>query len=255
MQGVAVKAENLSVGYGKKIVLDGINIEILPGEVISVIGPNGAGKSTFLRTLSKELKPLYGNVTIAGEDILKMSGKDSARYISALMTGRNGGELMTVREVVSLGRYPYTDILGRLKENDISAVSDIAEKFRITDIMDEYFDELSDGQRQRVLLAKSVCQDADVLLLDEPTSYLDIKYKLELLSLLSLVAREKKMSIIMILHDLSLVRKYSDRIISVKNGKIDRFGKVEEVFTKEYISGLFDISLADFSDLYGIFTR
>ncbi len=244
------KTEKLTVGYSGRAIVEGIDLDFSRGEVTCVIGPNGSGKSTLIKTLAGYIEPLGGSVYIGEREYRDMSSHEMSTILTALLTERPHGELMTVREVISLGRYPYTGLSGRLGKEDSEKVDEVMELFSLTELSDKYFTRLSDGQKQRVLLAKTVCQDTGVILLDEPTSFLDIKYKLELLSLICRLAKEKEITIVMTMHELELVRKFADQIIAVKDGKVDRTGTVQEVFNEEYISGLFDIPVADFRNIY-----
>ncbi|MCR5292656.1 MAG: ABC transporter ATP-binding protein [Eubacterium sp.] len=237
-----LKTEKLSVGYGGKIIVDGVDIAAYPGEVVAVIGPNGAGKSTLLKTLAGILKPVSGKIITGGVDYASLNGAELSKKVTSLLTERPKGDLMTVREVVAMGRYPYTGIMGRLESKDIERINEIIDIFKLNGLENEFFSRLSDGQKQRVMLAKTVCQDTPVILLDEPTSFLDIRYKLELLSLMYELSRKRKLSIIMTVHELELVRSFSDRIIAVKNGRIDKTGDTASVFTEEYVAELFDIN-------------
>lgn len=236
-----LKAENLTVGYDKKIIISNVNINICPGQIVTLIGQNGAGKSTLLRTITTELEALGGKILLQGQDTLTMTAADIARRLSMVMTKTPSPELMTCREVVATGRYPYTGRLGILSKEDYKIVDEALEQLHATQLKDNLFTEISDGQRQRIMLARALCQKPQVLILDEPTSYLDIKYKLEILTAIKSLARQQNIAILMSLHELDLARIISDEIICVKNKAIDRIALPEDIFTGDYIAHLFDI--------------
>ena len=202
-----LKLEKLSVGYGSKVVISDIDLEIQKGEVISLIGPNGAGKSTILKTLSKQLPVISGRAVLDGEDLNEYSYRDLSKKMAVVLTEKLKTELMTCRDIVSTGRYPYTGKLGVLTEEDDKKVEEAMRKVNAYDLRDKDFTAISDGQRQRVLLARAICQEPQILLLDEPTSFLDVKYKLDLLSILTAMAREKNITVIMSLHEIDLAEK------------------------------------------------
>ncbi len=231
----------LTVGYDKKIIISDVNISVSSGQIVTLIGPNGAGKSTLLRTITTELKALSGGVFLQDQETAHMPLDKLAKQLSMVMTGSLSPQLMTCREVVATGRYPYTGRLGILSKEDWEIVDAAMAKLNTSALSDELFTELSDGQRQRVMLSRALSQEPQVLILDEPTSYLDIKYKLEILTAIKSLAREQNIAILMSLHELDLARIISDEIVCVKNGAIDRIGLPEDIFTGDYIGRLFDI--------------
>lgn len=241
MNNPVISAENLAVGYKTPLIKD-ICLEVHGGEIMTLIGPNGSGKSTILKTLADELKKHGGVVFIDGKDTEKLSGKEKAQNMSLLLTESVRPSLMTCREVVETGRYPYTGYFGTLSEADIKAVNEAIELVRIQDLEDQDFAKVSDGQRQRVMLAKAICQEPRVLILDEPASYLDINYKIELAELLKRLAKEKQLAVIMSMHELEFVREISDYVVCVKEGKILKQGRTAEIFNSGTIKELFDIS-------------
>ena len=246
-----VYTENLSVGYHKKTVLENLAIGVNRGEILTLIGPNGAGKSTVLKSLAGQLKLIAGTVYIDKND-LSMLGKDAlSQKLAVVFTERLRTELMTCRDVVSTGRYPYTGHFGILSETDRQKVAEAMQLVRIAELADMDFTKISDGQRQRVMMARAICQETDIILLDEPTSYLDIRHKLEFLSLLQKMAREKKLSVIMSLHELDLAKKVSDKIICVGQNSVERFGTPQEIFTGNYINELFSVTAGSFDEASG----
>lgn len=251
----AVGAQHMAVrdvtaGYHGQVVLDGLHFDVPRGGILVLIGPNGAGKSTVLKTLSRVLQPMQGTVTLDGRDLQHYSGEALAREVAVMLTDRAKPELMTVRDVVSLGRYPYTGWLGRLDAADEAQVKDAIEAMDVMALRERDFRELSDGQKQRVLLARALAQDPKLLILDEPTGYLDIHYKLQLLRVLRGKA-QAGMTIVASLHEIELARLLADQLLTVKDGHAQQIGTAEEIFREEIIAPLYDISAEEFRLLYG----
>ncbi|SFG75349.1 ABC transporter ATP-binding protein [Oribacterium sp. WCC10] len=237
-----VHLEKLSVGYREKTILTDISFNVTPGEIVTLIGPNGAGKSTILKTISKQLEPVSGSVYIDSRDIARVSYRELAQKISILLTDRINPELMTARDIVESGRYPFTGHMGILSDEDHRIVEETVNLCNISKLADKYYRELSDGQKQRVLLARAIAQTPEILILDEPTSYLDIKYKLDLLKMLRVLASEKNISIIMSLHEFELARIISDTIVCVKDDNIYKAGTPEDILDRTTLQELYDIS-------------
>lgn len=237
-----VSAENAAFGYDKKIVLDNVNISIKKGEIVAIIGPNGVGKSTILKSIAAQLRLKSGALYLDDKNIYSYGGRQLAQKMSVLMTERVNPELYTSYDVVALGRYPYTGKLGLLSETDREIIEESMKLVNISHIGDELFSTLSDGQKQRVMLARAISQKPELLILDEPTAFLDIKYKLELLALLKYLADTKKTTICMSLHEIDLACKIADTVLCIKNDKLDRWGNPEDILTSDYITELYDIS-------------
>lgn len=251
MREIVLEARALAAGYDGKAAVKDISFAVRRGEILTLIGPNGAGKSTLLKALARQLKPLAGAVLLGGEPMEAMPANALARRVSLLTTGRVRTEKTTVRDVVSLGRYPYTGTLGLLTQRDRAVVDETMEKARVADIAERDFEALSDGQRQRVLLARAICQEPEVLLLDEPTSYLDVRYKLELLTLLRELARERDIAVVLSLHELALARRISDTVLCVRDGAADRVGKPEEIFAGGYVDALYGMPDGSYAAYFG----
>lgn len=241
MDKTLISADRLSVGYGRKVIVNGIEFEVKQGEILTLIGPNGAGKSTVLKTIAGYLKRLDGTVMVGNRDMLEFSEKEMAKRLSVVLTERISPELMTCREVVETGRYPYTGSFGLLTEKDRAVVEKAIEKVSMQDYADVDFSSVSDGQRQRVMLARAICQEPEILILDEPTSYLDIHHKIQFLEILRSLAKEKHMAVILSMHELDFAEKISDYVLCIKGGKITLSGTPDKVFTAENIMGLYDI--------------
>ena len=251
-----IRTENLDSGYERKVIVSGAEIVVRRGEIVTLIGPNGAGKSTVLKTICGQLEPVCGTVYIEERPRGEYALADIAKKQAVMLTGRMPAERMTCEEVVSLGRYPYTGKLGILSQEDKRIVRDTMELVHVTELADHNYDEISDGQRQRVLLARAICQEPEIMILDEPTSYLDIRHKMEFLELLRTLVREKEIGVIMSLHELELAHMTADRVICISaDGKVTMTGSPEEVFTDELLSKLYGLESGALSALYGGFIR
>jgi iron complex transport system ATP-binding protein len=248
--GVMLDIKGLSVGY-EDILIDSLDFQVKRGEIVTLIGPNGAGKSTILKTISRHLPAKAGVVMIDGRQWDRLSAAELAKKLAVVLTDRIHPELMTCGDLVAMGRYPYTNHFGRLTPEDRREVDDALEMVHALDLKDVGFNRLSDGQKQRVLLARAICQKPDVLVLDEPTSYLDVRHKLELLMILQRLARDEKITVIMSLHEIDLAAKVSDKILCVNRGELQWFGTPEEMFQKDRIRQLYSIGDGDYDPLYG----
>lgn len=237
-----IYAENMTVGYGKTPLIKEIEIHVKCGEIVTLIGPNGAGKSTILKSIIRQIDLLDGAVYLDGGAMAVMSEKQIAKRMSVLMTERIHPELMTCEDVVGTGRYPYTGRLGILSAEDKKKVLEALELVHARDLANQGFMTVSDGQKQRILLARAICQEPEAIVLDEPTSFLDIRHKLELLTILKNLLREKKVAVLMSLHELDLAQKLSDYIICVKQNTIECCGTPEEIFSSSYIADLYGIT-------------
>ncbi len=246
-----LSTRNLCVGYNKKVLIGGICIEIGAGEVVSLIGPNGAGKSTVLKSITRQLESLGGAVYVDGEDSAALSHKSFATRFSVVLTERLKTDRMTCSEIVEAGRYPYTGFFGKLNEEDKRIVRESLALVGGEPLAELPFDAISDGQRQRILLARAICQQPQIMVLDEPTSFLDIRYKIELLSILRRLAAERGMSVLLSLHEIDLAAKISDKIVCVDGDKISAVGTPEEIFRGDTVRDLYDISRGDYNLLFG----
>ena len=243
--------ENMTVGYGKTPLIRQIGIHVRAGEIVTLIGPNGAGKSTILLSVIRQLGLLEGTVYLDGMPMKGMGEREIAKRMSILMTERIHPELMNCEDVVGTGRYPYTGRMGILTAEDRGKVREAMELVHAWDLASRDFSQISDGQKQRILLARAICQDPSVIVLDEPTSFLDIRHKLELLTILKDLVRRKKVAVLMSLHELDLAQKLSDYIVCVKGEYIERCGTPEEIFTSSYITGLYGITKGSYYAEFG----
>lgn len=251
MQEVVLHTCQLTVGYHKKALIRDITFSVRSGQILTLIGPNGAGKSTILKSMIRQLQPIAGTVYIKGQSMEQMPERALAKTMSILMTQRIETELMRCADVVESGRYPYTGRLGILSDADRQKVKEAMQLVHVENLADRDFNRISDGQRQRVMLAKAICQEPDILILDEPTSFLDIRHKLELLELLKKLVREKQLAVILSLHELDLAQKVSDYVMCIRGDHVDRYGTPEEIFVDDYISELYHVTCGSYNASYG----
>ena len=219
-----IKMKDLAVGYQGNALISDINLKIKKGEIVTLIGPNGAGKSTILKSITRQLKLIGGEVYIDSEEIRKLSYKEMAVKAAVMLTERMKPELMTCHDIVATGRYPYTGRLGILSREDERKVDEALEAVHAQELGIRNFQEISDGQRQRVLLARAICQEPEVMILDEPTSSLD---------------------------EIDLAQKISDQVICVKGDRIAEFGDPEEIFTEATIRDLYEIDNGYYDPIFG----
>lgn len=242
------RTEQMSVGYQGKPLIRDIEIGLNRGEILTLIGPNGAGKSTILKSIARQLQLIEGVMYLDKRELTKMSGTELSKKMAVVFTERLKTELMTCEDVVATGRYPYTGHFGILSKEDTAIVREAMELVHVSGIRNQDFTKISDGQRQRVMLARAICQEPEIVILDEPTSYLDVKYKLEFLSVLQKLKSQKGLTVIMSLHELELAERVSDRILCIKGEYVERFGEPEEIFRPGYIRSLFEIETGSFDE-------
>ena len=241
-------AQKLAVGYDNSPLIENIDFSLKRGEILTLVGPNGAGKSTILKSIARQLSLVSGTIYLDKSDVVTMNGNEFAKKMAVVLTDKLKTELMTCYDVVATGRYPYTGRFGVLSDEDKKAVDEAMELVNVSQIKDKDFTKISDGQRQRVMLSRAICQQPEIIVLDEPTSYLDIKYKLEFLSILQRLKRQKNLTVIMSLHELDMAKRVSDHIMCIDGRYVDRYGTPEEVFTDQYVSGLFGITAGSFDE-------
>ena len=251
MSDIYFRTSDLDVGYNGKTLIHDISISLHAGEILTLIGPNGSGKSTILKSITKHLSMIRGDAFIADASVSAMTYKQLSQKLAVVLTERIKGELLTCWDVVATGRYPYTNTLGLLSPDDHEKIRAAMERVHAAELAEKDFTAISDGQRQRVLLARAICQEPEIIVLDEPTSFLDIRHKLELLSILRSMAKEKGITVIMSLHEIDLAQKISDRILCVYGDTISHFGTPEEVFTPEIIDELYHLPAAAYNLTYG----
>lgn len=236
-----MKIESLCAGYHKKIIVKDVNLEVKKGEIISLIGPNGGGKSTLLKSISGELKTISGTVYLGKEDIRKIPLKELSKKMSIVNTDRVKPEHMTAFDVVLAGRLPYSDGFGMFSESDREAAKKACELMKIAKFEEKSFSDLSDGQKQRTLIARAICQDPEFLIMDEPTSYLDIKHRFELLDVIKGLS-EQGVTVIMSLHELELALQISHRLLLIRDDGSVSCSDPGEVLQKGMIKDLYGMS-------------
>ena len=244
--------DQLTVGYNGKPLIDQIQVGIHKGEIVTLIGPNGSGKSTILKSITRQLKILGGKVLYEENDLHKLSYKELSTRMAVVLTERMRPELMTCHDIVATGRYPYTGRLGILDKQDWKLVDEAITMVHAEEVAEQSFTRISDGQRQRVMLARAICQDTAILVLDEPTSYLDIRYKLDILNSIRKLARERNIAVIMSLHELDLVQKVSDMVACVDGTTVSHIGPPEEIFQGSLVQKLYGIEEKNFDSMLGI---
>ncbi|MCG1037236.1 ABC transporter ATP-binding protein [Polaribacter sargassicola] len=214
---IILKAENLTIGYQQKktskVVAENINFEIEKGQLITVLGKNGIGKSTLLRTISKVQKPISGNIFINQKNIEQITEKELSTQLSLVLTERLPESQLTVYELIALGRQPYTNWLDKLSSKDVEKIETAIKQTEIEDLKDNRFYELSDGQLQRVLIARALAQDTEIIILDEPTAHLDLHHTIKIFSLLKKLVETTSKTIILSSHEINLSINFANEII------------------------------------------
>ena len=241
----------LDVGHGRRALVRDVCLAVRPGQVVALIGPNGSGKTTILRTVAGQLRALGGTVELLGRSLPDVPAAERARAMSVMLTARPQTELLTCRDVVEAGRYPFTGRLGVLGEKDEAAVTAAMGATGVLSLAERDFSHVSDGQRQRVLLARALCQEPRVLLLDEPTSYLDVRSQLDVLQLLRREAREHDIAVVASLHEVDLAQKAADHVICIKDGRVMCQGTPDEVFIAERVAALYDLAPGAYDPAFG----
>lgn len=237
----SIATECLAIAYEDKMVVDNLDMQIPQGKITTIIGANGCGKSTVLKAVGRILKPKGGMVYLNGEDIRRLSTKEVAQKMAILPQSPQAPAGLTVGELVAYGRFPHQRGMGKLKAGDKKIIAWALEVTKLTELETTAVDNLSGGQRQRVWIAMALAQQTDLILLDEPTTYLDLSYQLEVLQLLYQLNREQGCTIVMVLHDLNLAARFADYMVAIRGGKIIRHGTPEEVMTVEVLRETFQI--------------
>ncbi|MFU0911506.1 iron-enterobactin ABC transporter ATP-binding protein [Kluyvera intermedia] len=233
--------EQLTLAYGKKIIAESLNVTIPDGHFTAIIGPNGCGKSTLLRTLSRLMTPTHGHVYLDGEEIQHYASKEVARRIGLLAQNATTPGDISVQELVARGRYPHQPLFSRWRQEDEDAVQNAMLATGIVNLANQSVDTLSGGQRQRVWIAMVLAQDTSIMLLDEPTTWLDISHQIDLLELLSELNRERGFTLAAVLHDLNQACRYATHLIAMRDGKIVAEGAPREIVTPEFIEAVYGL--------------
>lgn len=241
-------ADHLKTGYDGKVIIDDMSITVPDGRVSVIIGGNGCGKSTLLKTLARLLKPMGGQVLVDGKAIHSIPTKKLAQQLGLLPQSPIVPDGVRVADLVARGRFPYQPFLGGMSKEDLEAVSEAMEAMGIMDLADRGVDELSGGQRQRVWIAMALAQQTDILLLDEPTTYLDIAYQIEILDLLSELNHQRHTTVVMVLHDINLSSRYADYMFALRHGELYCQGTPEQVVTEQTMRDVFDLDCMIIAD-------
>ncbi len=233
--------ESLQLGYRTRVVIESLDLQVPAGQVTAIVGPNACGKSTLLRALSRLLAPRVGRVVLDGRDLARFRSKELARQLGLLPQSPIAPEGITVGDLVGRGRHPHRSMLSRWSHADDLAVAAALEATQTADLVDRPVDELSGGQRQRVWIAMALAQETDVLLLDEPTTFLDVSHQIEVLDLLTDLNHRRGTTIVMVLHDLNIAARYADHLIALVDGRVHAAGSPAEVLTTETVRAVFGL--------------
>ncbi|TCP56716.1 iron complex transport system ATP-binding protein [Tamaricihabitans halophyticus] len=236
-----LRAEQLRLSYGGPLVVDGLDLEVAEGTVTSVIGPNGCGKSTLLRALGRLLAPKGGSVLLDGERIDKMRTREVAKVLGLLPQSPQAPEGLTVADLVARGRHPHQTWYRQWSSSDDAAITEALAQTGMDGYAERAVDQLSGGQRQRAWISMALAQGTELLLLDEPITYLDLAHQVEVLDLVRRLNTERRVTIVMVLHDLNLAARYSDRLIAMRDGHILADGAPGEVLTEQHLAEVFGL--------------
>jgi iron complex transport system ATP-binding protein len=248
---VVMKIQDLEVGYDRKAVVSHINQEIRRGQFVSLLGPNGAGKTTILRTLARLQAPQQGTIFLDGKNLQDYRQEELARTLAVVLTERNFFGMFTGFNFVALGRYPHTGFLGRLQVKDIQKTQEALRLVNAADLAGRNFNELSDGERQKLLLARALAQEPEIIILDEPTIHLDLKHRLEVMTILRRFCRDQGISVIASLHDVDIASKVSDIVAMVRDGRIIGWGEPEDILTEAMVTQLHELDSAAYNRWLG----
>ena len=240
-----LKTSSLSIGYDSKTVASDINVTLSEGDIIALVGPNGAGKSTLFKTFSTHIKPLGGKIELFGKDLMSYSPKERAKLLGIVLTERPDDMFLKVFDVVAAGRYPYTGMFGKLNEVDEKEIKVSLELVGVNHLANRVFNTLSDGEKQKVMIAKAIAQNTPVIMLDEPTAFLDYPSKIELFSLLKKLAKEQNKAILFSSHDLELLLRYTDNLWIMAKNKPFAAGQSSELLKNGVIKEYFDLKDID----------
>lgn len=236
-----LQAVDVRLGYGDRVIVDGLDLGIEAGTVTTIIGPNGCGKSTLLRALGRLLRPTGGEVLLDGKRIDKMPTKEVAKVLGVLPQAPTAPEGLTVADLVARGRHPHQTWYRQWSSDDESAVNEALAMTGLLDLGERPLDELSGGQRQRAWISMALAQGTDLLLLDEPTTFLDLAHQVEVLELVRRLHGELGRTVVMVLHDLNLAARYADRLVAMRDGKVIAAGPPHEVLTEPLLAEVFEL--------------
>ena len=238
---MTLEVRGLKYTYGKYLVLDGVDLPIVDGEVIGILGPNGCGKTTLLKNLNKNLEPTGGCVMLDGESMADLSKKEIAREVAVVPQTNEIRFAFTVRDIVAMGRMPFQGMMGAPSREDERIVDEAIRKTGLSKHVDRHINTMSGGERQRVIIARAIAQTPKYLLMDEPTLHLDISMQFDALNLVHKLSRETGLTVVIVSHDLGMVARYCDRIVMIHDHKVHCVGTPEEVLTPENMRTVFNV--------------
>ncbi|WP_433701150.1 ABC transporter ATP-binding protein [Nocardiopsis sp. CA-288880] len=237
----SLEVQDLALGYGDRMVIESLDLAVRPGGITVIVGANACGKSTLLRSMSRLLAPRKGRVVLDGKEVHRTPAKELARTMGLLPQSPIAPEGITVADLVGRGRHPHQGMFTRWSREDDAAVAAALEATHTSDLAERSVDELSGGQRQRVWIAMALAQQTDLLLLDEPTTFLDVSHQVEVLDLLTDLNRERGTTIVMVLHDLNLAARYADQLIALADGRLHAMGEPAQVLTEDSVRAVFGL--------------
>lgn len=237
----AISVKNLSVAYEDNLIIENMNLSIPSGEISIIIGANGCGKSTLLKTIARVIKPKSGDIFINGKNIREQKEKHLAAQVAFLPQGPVCPPGLTVKELIAFGRFPHQKLMGGLKSHDKDIIQWAMEETELKEYADREIGNLSGGQRQRAWIAMTLAQETDIIMLDEPTTYLDMSYQLEVLKVLERLNRNKKITVVIVLHELNNACRFASNIIGLKQGSLICQGTPVDVITKESLKEIYGI--------------
>lgn len=247
-----LELHGLEVGYGHKTVLKDVSFSLGSGRFLSLLGPNGAGKTTLLRTMARLIPAMAGSITIAGHEFGSIAQAKLARLQAVVLTDRLNPGMLSAYEVVALGRHPHTGFFGKLGPDDHLAIERAIEMVGAEDLAARYFDRLSDGEKQKIILARALAQEPRLILLDEPTVHLDLKHRLEVMSILRQLCREVNVAVIASLHDIDIASRVSDQVALISGGGLAAFGPPEVILDDQAVSQLYNLNGAHYDSRLGV---
>jgi len=236
-----VEVKNLTKKYGNKKVVDDVSVQIAKGAITSFIGPNGAGKSTLISMISRLIAKDEGEIYIDGEEVSRSKSNELAKKISILKQSNHVNLRLTIRELVSFGRFPYSQ--GRLTKEDWAFVDEAIQYMNLEAIQDQYLDQLSGGQKQRAYIAMVIAQNTEYILLDEPLNNLDMKHSVQIMQTLRKLVDELGKTVVIVIHDINFASCYSDHIVALKDGKVAKVGKTDEVIDQDVLKDIYDMDI------------
>ena len=236
-----LKTKDLHIGYKDKAILPPINVSLEEGSLIALIGPNGAGKSTLFKTLTAHIKPIGGSVELMGKELSEYSAKEKAMLIGLVLTERPDDMFLKVYDVVASGRCPYTNFFGKIENEDENIIQESLDIVGINQLKNRYFNTLSDGEKQKVMIAKTLAQNTPIIFMDEPTAFIDFPSKIELFSLMKMLTKERNKTIIFSSHDLELLLRYTDDIWLISKGKQLISAKKDDLIGNDILKEYFNL--------------